>query len=178
MTATGQCYCRNCGLIIPADTATCPYCEAVNGQGNNYCPSCGSGTIATDSVCPVCSAKLTPTAQQQTVKVDYIPSAPPAAPQQQYQQRQQGSAYNQYNQYNTVNNYNNNKEGKSRDIAILLGILPALFGFCGIHRLYTGHIGIGLLQLFTGGMCGIWQLIDVIMILTGSFRDSEGKNLS
>ena len=180
-TASGQRYCRNCGLIIPEDADKCPYCETPKGLGNNYCPDCGSGTIASDTVCPVCSAKLTPV-QQKPAAPNYIPSAPPVqrpGQQQQYQKPPHQTTVN-YNHYNpTQNVYVQSSAGdKSRDVTILLGILPAFFGFCGIHRLYTGHIVSGLAQLFTFGLCGVWQLIDVIMILTGSFRDNEGKKLS
>ena len=35
-------------------------------------------------------------------------------------------------------------------------------------------IGTGILKLITFGGCGIWWLIDVIMIATGSFKDSNG----
>ena len=40
--------------------------------------------------------------------------------------------------------------------------------------LYTGHIGIGLVQLFTFGGCGIWTLIDLILIAVGSYTDAYG----
>ncbi len=39
-----------------------------------------------------------------------------------------------------------------------------LFGICGVQRFYTGQIGIGLLYLFTFGLCGIGQLIDLALI--------------
>jgi len=60
---------------------------------------------------------------------------------------------------------------------ILLAILPMCIGLGGIHRLYTGHIAIGIIQLLSGGGCFIWQLIDIIMIATGSFKDREGRPL-
>jgi TM2 domain-containing membrane protein YozV len=50
-------------------------------------------------------------------------------------------------------------------------------GTFGIHRFYTKSTGIGLIQLFTLGGCGIWVLIDLIMIVVGSFRDGYGKTL-
>jgi len=67
--------------------------------------------------------------------------------------------------------------GKSGFVTMMLAIGPAIFGICGMHRLYTGHVGIGLAQLFTFGGCGIWQLIDIISIVTGKFTDKNGRAL-
>jgi TM2 domain-containing membrane protein YozV len=66
--------------------------------------------------------------------------------------------------------------GESKDW--LTSLLLAIFLGCfGIHRFYTGHIGIGVVQLLTFGGCGIWALIDIIIIATGSFKDSNGNTL-
>ena len=40
---------------------------------------------------------------------------------------------------------------------------------------YTGHTGIGIAQLLTLGGCGIWALIDFIVIITGNFKDAQGN---
>ena len=54
-------------------------------------------------------------------------------------------------------------------------LLLALFlGGLGIHRFFVGKIGTGILQLITLGGLGIWALIDVIMIIVGSFKDKAG----
>ncbi|MCP4256186.1 MAG: protein kinase [Planctomycetes bacterium] len=52
-----------------------------------------------------------------------------------------------------------------------------LFGICGLHRFYVGKIGTGVLWFLTGGIFGIGQLIDAIMILTGQFKDRYGLPL-
>ncbi|MBW4513912.1 MAG: TM2 domain-containing protein [Timaviella obliquedivisa GSE-PSE-MK23-08B] len=39
-----------------------------------------------------------------------------------------------------------------------------LFGICGGQRFYTGNTGMGLIYLFTFGLFGFGQLIDLILI--------------
>lgn len=53
-------------------------------------------------------------------------------------------------------------------------LLCLFFGVLGVHRFYVGKVGTGILQLITFGGLGIWSLVDLIMIITGSFKDSEG----
>ncbi len=59
--------------------------------------------------------------------------------------------------------------------ALLLAIFLGAFG---AHRFYVGKVGTGILQLVTCGGAGIWAIVDVIMIATGSFTDKEGRKLS
>lgn len=60
----------------------------------------------------------------------------------------------------------------------LITLLLCIFlGGLGIHRFYTGHTLVGAIQLLTLGGCGIWVLIDFILILMGSFKDVEGLPL-
>jgi TM2 domain-containing membrane protein YozV len=56
-------------------------------------------------------------------------------------------------------------------------LLSIFLGGLGVHRFYVGKIGTGLLMLFTLGGCGIWTLVDIIMIATNSFTDANGRPL-
>ena len=40
--------------------------------------------------------------------------------------------------------------------------MACVVGVCGLHRFYMGQTGMGLLYLFTGGLFGVGQLIDLI----------------
>lgn len=65
---------------------------------------------------------------------------------------------------------------RSRTTAFILSLL-ILFAFGGVHRIYAGKVWTGILQFLTGGGFVIWQVIDMIMILCGSFRDKEGRTI-
>ena len=56
-------------------------------------------------------------------------------------------------------------------------LLCQLLGTLGVHRFYTGRIITGILQLLTFGGFGIWVLVDLIMIITGDFKDSYNRPL-
>lgn len=59
------------------------------------------------------------------------------------------------------------------------GFVPTLLlclflGTLGVHRFYVGKIGTGILMLLTLGGLGIWELVDLIVIAVGSFKDKNG----
>ena len=56
-------------------------------------------------------------------------------------------------------------------------LLCFFLGGLGVHRFYVGKIGTGILLIFTLGGLGILLIIDFVMILTGAFKDKEGKDL-
>jgi len=63
------------------------------------------------------------------------------------------------------------RNSKDQLVALLLAIFV---GTLGIHRFYLGYTGIGILQLLTLGGCGIWSLIDLILIATGNLQPKYG----
>lgn len=73
--------------------------------------------------------------------------------------------------YYTQQSNNQNKD--ERWLACLL--LCIFLGPFGVHRFYVGKIGTGIIQLLTFGGCGIWYIIDLVMIVIGNFRDASGN---
>lgn len=65
-------------------------------------------------------------------------------------------------------------QGRSWLVTLLLALTV---GPLGVHRFYTGKIVTGVLQFITFGGLGIWWLIDLLLILVGSFKDAEGRPL-
>ena len=65
---------------------------------------------------------------------------------------------------------------KSKTVALILCLIGFL-GFGGIHRMYVGKVGSGVIYFLTYGLCGIGTIIDLISILSGGFRDSYGQPL-
>jgi TM2 domain-containing membrane protein YozV len=60
---------------------------------------------------------------------------------------------------------------KSRLAALLLCVF---LGYLGIHRFYVGKVGTGIIWLLTGGFFGIGYIVDLILIIVGSFTDQSG----
>ncbi len=56
-------------------------------------------------------------------------------------------------------------------------LLCFFLGAFGVHNFYTKKTGIAIFQLLTLGGCGIWALVDFIMILTETYRDGNGNPL-
>ena len=56
-------------------------------------------------------------------------------------------------------------------------LLCFFLGVLGVHRFYVGRVGTGIIQLLTLGGLGIWALIDLIMIICGTFTDKNGAKI-
>ncbi|MFQ5981582.1 MAG: TM2 domain-containing protein [Candidatus Heimdallarchaeota archaeon] len=60
---------------------------------------------------------------------------------------------------------------KSRTISLVLCLF---LGWLGIHRFYVGKMLSGILYLLTFGVFGLGILFDLVVILTGNFKDTTG----
>ena len=57
-------------------------------------------------------------------------------------------------------------------------LLSFFLGGLGVDRFYLGQTGLGIGKLLTLGGCGIWSLIDLIMIAMRNVTDVDGKPLA
>lgn len=58
------------------------------------------------------------------------------------------------------------------------GLLSIFLGVLGVHRFYLGKKGSGVAQFLTFGGLGLWTLVDVISILFGTVKDSNGRTVT
>jgi hypothetical protein len=64
--------------------------------------------------------------------------------------------------------------GRSRITTLLLCLF---LGFLGAHRFYVGKIGTGFVWLLTFGVFGLGMIVDLVMIIAGTFKDIDGRRL-
>lgn len=76
---------------------------------------------------------------------------------------------------NVTVNVNTTSDSNPTNKSVVIAVVLWFFlGLLGIHRFYLGHIGMGILYLLTGGLCGIGWLIDGILFLTGGLKPKNG----
>lgn len=177
---------------------TCPVCGAANGPEFGFCTTCGGaldaatpvqGTPAPDAPAPPPpnpyapppagyaappppAGYAAPPPAYAPAPVPYgAPTAPYGAPPVPYGAPGYPMAYG--------------TPLKSKTTAALLAFFLGIFG---VHRFYLGHTGLGVvfICLLIGGILtfgltwivgSVWALVDFIMILTGSLRDSDNRPL-
>lgn len=113
-----------------------------------FCKHCGGRIAEAAVICPLCGCQVEELHSNQETPQIVINNA--------------------NTNTNTNTNVNANPAvvvgGRARDkwVAVLLCLFLGVFG---AHKFYEGKIGMGILYLFTGGLCGIGVLIDLIALL-------------
>lgn len=70
-----------------------------------------------------------------------------------------------------INEVEEVEQNKSRLVAFLLCYI---FGIFGAHRFYVGKTFTAIIYIFTFGLFGIGMLVDLLKIILGKFRTSDG----
>ncbi len=129
-----------------------------------YCASCGSELKESSRFCEYCGTKMYTNANQTK-----------------YNQASSSQAYSGQSsstQYTSTVEIKVKKPETSYPVSnksrLITFVLWLFLGTLGAHYFYVERIGMGILWLLTGGFFGIGLVIDLILILTGTFKDSYG----
>jgi hypothetical protein len=104
-----------------------------------YCPGCGVTNGRGDRFCQNCANPTDPKASV-CVKCGVILSNSP------------GIWFSQ------------NSGGKFNVNWIVCLLMSIFLGYFAIDRFMMGHVGLGILKIITCGGCGIWYVVDIILI--------------
>ncbi len=134
--------CPFCGSFIPQDAVVCTACgrqvqTLQTAPQMKFCQHCGASIPAQAVICTSCGGQ-----------VQQFQQVPPThtVPQQQV----------------IINNVPGGVKPRSKWTAFFLCLF---LGYFGVHKFYEGKTGMGLLYLFTGGLCGFGWIIDIIALL-------------
>lgn len=135
-------FCQSCGAENPKGTTFCTNCGATLSE-MKYCQHCGAQIDKACVVCPKCGRQV------ETLKTEQ------PAPQ---------VVVNNTNTNQNVAYANPYAYGRMKNKWVAF-FLCFFLGFVGAHKFYEGKAGMGILYLFTGGLCMIGVIVDLIAIL-------------
>lgn len=197
----GSYRCRTCAARVGPADAVCSSCGRQPMAGTTYCWHCARVTQAGVRRCEGCSAELPtgvvgpapgtppsgganptaypppPAARWPAPPPGYGPPPPPAYGQPPIGYGPPPTAYGGYP----------GAWGPPPKTKVAAALLCFFLGGLGVHRFYTGQVGIGVAQLLL--WCSgflllvpwlvliVWVFVDFILILTGSVTDNHGRPL-
>jgi len=192
-------YCRNCAREL-ADTAEfCINCGHPPRQGTRYCPSCGKETGLGAQVCSNCGVSLLPGGDKDLITATLLSWFLGFLGIDRFYLGYTGlgivklvtlggcGIWALIDLFLIVLKKLPDAQGRplkfippvqpgDKDWSVAL-LLSMFLGILGIDRFYLGYTGLGILKLVTGGGCGIWSLVDAILIAINKLPDSLGRPL-
>ncbi len=173
----------------------CPQCGRVINASNSQCPHCNVAIINGEALRPHLPSKnVTPKESPRTCKnCGYLLGR------SDIKCNRCGIPYSEKKDYTKTTSYTSSSVSDKKRLPALLFVL--FLPILGAHRFYVGKIGSaiamifgyvswiigmsliiaqetsGILFMLIGTGIAIWQVVDLVMIIKGSFSDIEGKPL-
>ena len=193
-------FCRNCAHEVPNDTVFCVACGQRPLLGTRHCSNCGAETLPTTEVCAKCGTRVARVSDKDLstavllsfflgvfgvdrfylgytglgilklltlgglgvwALVDLVLIVLKKLPDA------HGNPLRLTQPVQPLGD-------KDWSTAMLLSLF---LGFLGVDRFYLGYTGLGILKLATLGGCGIWKLVDIILVALNKVPDAEGRAL-
>ena len=180
-------FCKACGRKIDREPAPPAESVAPPTEAKRFCNTCGNPVHPLAEICPICGVRLPvlPRVDKRCCNICGAEVHPLAEICPKCGVRLA----------NPVTAYPPDVSPKSRLTATLLcSLLGALLFIFGIHRLYLGKTGSGAAMLILAilgwvtfwiygvgiifwAIAGIWQIVDFILIVSGSMTDGDGRKV-
>jgi len=193
-------FCRNCAHELADDTVFCVACGQRPLLGTRYCSNCGTETLPSTEVCSKCGTRVARVSNKDLstavllsfflgvfgvdrfylgysglgilklltlgglglwALVDLVLIVLKKLPDA------QGNPLRLTQSVQPVGD-------KDWSTAMLLSLF---LGLLGVDRFYLGYTGLGILKLATLGGCGIWKLVDIVLVALNKVPDAQGRAL-
>lgn len=133
------------------------------------CPLCGA--VMSEFGCDYCGYRKTKAELKENISINFS--------KQERKNKQISKILNKSKQVDLFNkkivlsnkNIGTMYSDKNKKITLLLCLF--LGGF-GAHHFYAGNFLKGIIYFGTGGIFGIGWILDIILIITGNFKDGKG----
>jgi TM2 domain-containing membrane protein YozV len=192
-------YCRNCAQELADNAEFCIACGQRPLAGTRFCSNCGKEMVPNAEICTQCGAAVVPGSDKDLATATLLAMFLGVFGVDRF--------YLGYTALGIVKlvtlggcgvwalidmfliilkkvpdaqgrplRYISPSEPSDKDWASAL-LISIFLGWLGIDRFYLGYTGLGILKLVTGGGCGIWLLVDSILIAVNKLPDANGKFL-
>ena len=193
-------FCRNCAHELSGDTVFCVGCGQRPLLGTRYCSSCGAETFPTTEVCAKCGARVVRVSDKDLSTTVLLSFFLGLFGVDRFYLGYTGlgilklltlggcGAWAIVDLVLIILKKLPDAQGNSLRVAqpiqplgekdwSTVMLLSVFLGVLGVDRFYLGYTGLGIVKLITLGGCGIWKLVDIVLVALNKLPDAQGRAL-